>query len=220
MTINYIKWLIFATIFTGIVAYLMVYRPWEVSGWDNEQYVICHVPLGNEENPQTLYLSEEGAENHLENHELDYEGPCEEEYVTPYSTPYEYPTPGEYETPYSYPTPYSTPYVTPYATPVSVEQALTPAGPPLCVAEPVQHAPTINEVKRLSPDSVSVSWSTTDTNRFHVYYGFVGQSLIWNTLVNGQSTTLNDLPEDSPLDVKVCSIGQCGDELCGLIVDP
>ena len=37
---------------------------------------ICHVPEGNPDNPQTLTLSEQGAEAHLRNHPLDYAGPC------------------------------------------------------------------------------------------------------------------------------------------------
>jgi hypothetical protein len=39
-------------------------------------HVICHVPPGNPENPQTLSLSEAGALSHLANHDLDTNGPC------------------------------------------------------------------------------------------------------------------------------------------------
>jgi len=41
-----------------------------------ERVTICHVPPGNPDNPQTLDLPPRGAQNHLDNHELDYEGPC------------------------------------------------------------------------------------------------------------------------------------------------
>lgn len=42
-------------------------------------HTICHVPPGNPGNAQTLTLSEQGAQNHLQNHPLDYDGPCQPE---------------------------------------------------------------------------------------------------------------------------------------------
>ncbi len=47
-----------------------------VSEGSESQVTICHVPPGNDGNPQTLTLSAQGAANHLQNHEDDYEGPC------------------------------------------------------------------------------------------------------------------------------------------------
>ena len=57
-----------------------------------ENVYICHYD-GTSGNFQTLNISEQAAEEHLEQHELDYEGACEEASPTPTPTP----TPGEEE---------------------------------------------------------------------------------------------------------------------------
>lgn len=115
----------------------------------------------------------------------------------------------------------TSPTNTPMPTPVPPAATPEPKGPPpACQGSPVKYAPTITNVYRLSHNSVSVEWTTTDTESFVVYFGPVGSSLPWNTKVVGNDVVLNDLPSGQPIDVKVCSVGQCGDQLCSAVVDP
>jgi hypothetical protein len=94
----------------------------------------------------------------------------------------------------------------------------SPVGAPQCSDDGVKFAPIITSVSRVDRDTVKVEWSTTDTTNFMVHYGHVGQSLDWNTKVAGQSAELNLVP--FAIDVKVCSLSECGLEKCSVTVDP
>jgi len=50
----------------------MADRPGNTEG----KVVICHVPPGNPDNPQTIAVDPESAAEHLAEHELDSEGEC------------------------------------------------------------------------------------------------------------------------------------------------
>lgn len=49
----------------------------EDEGEEEDSITFCHVPNGNGQNPQTLTLSESGANGHLSAHDGDYLGPCQ-----------------------------------------------------------------------------------------------------------------------------------------------
>jgi hypothetical protein len=78
-------------------------------------------------------------------------------------------------------------------------------------------APVVINSKRLSPTSISFSWAPySGTNFFNVEYGVANGSWLYNTDVTGFSTTINDLPSNSPLWVRIagrsdCTIGNYGE---------
>lgn len=57
----------------SVLAPAMADRP----GNTEDKVVICHVPPGNPDNPQTIAVDPDDAEDHLANHE-DFLGPCEQ----------------------------------------------------------------------------------------------------------------------------------------------
>jgi len=109
------------------------------------------------------------------------------------------------------PTPKSTPV---FSSPSSPNEA------PGCTGAPVKYAPTILGIRRSSPTSVALEWTTTDSSTFVIYYGPMGSDLPWNVKIVGNETEIFNLPSNEPIDVKVCGIGICGDEKCSVVVDP
>ena len=78
-------------------------------------------------------------------------------------------------------------------------------------------APFILKSQRVSPTSISFSWGPySGTNFFNVQYGFENGNWLYNTNVTGFSTTINDLPPNRPIWVRVaarndCTIGNYGE---------
>jgi len=82
--------------------------------------------------------------------------------------------------------------------------------------DPSVVAPTVIESRRVSPTSIFISWAPySGLDTFNVQYGFTNTNLQFNTNVTGFSTTINDLPANQPIWVRVaprtdCTIGAYG----------
>jgi LPXTG-motif cell wall-anchored protein len=78
-------------------------------------------------------------------------------------------------------------------------------------------APIIIESRRIDADSVFISWGPySGINTFIVEYGTENGKWLYNTRVTGFSTTLNNLPANRPIWVRVtatdyCSMGVLGE---------
>ena len=44
---------------------------------NEDKVVICHIPPGNPDNPQTISISEDDVQEHIDKHG-DFRGPCED----------------------------------------------------------------------------------------------------------------------------------------------
>ena len=89
------------------------------------------------------------------------------------------------------------------------EQALAPAPirPPLPVGI---IAPNIIESRRVDADSIFVSWGPySGTDRFNLRYGPTNGNWLYNVDVTGFSTTINNLPANSPIWVQVAARNEC-----------
>ncbi|MEK7112876.1 MAG: hypothetical protein AAB875_06210 [Patescibacteria group bacterium] len=121
------------------------------------------------------------------------------------------------------PSPSPTPEPTPEPTPTS---QLTVAGPPICTGQPVTLAPLYdeNDWSRADSDTIRVTWDLNDPHAqsYGIYYGMSRDNLTWFQGFPGHDTTWAELNLVPPGHVwgKICSIGACGDEKCGPIVDP
>ncbi len=79
--------------------------------------------------------------------------------------------------------------------------------------------PMIIESKRIDQDSVYLTWGPySGTDTFNVEYGFENGKWLFNTDVTGFSVTINDLPSNQPIWVRVaarndCQIGVYGEPL-------
>lgn len=102
----------------------------------------------------------------------------------------------------------------------AASSALTPAGAPsspYCEDISEQIVPlSIIESRRIDADSIFLSWGPySGINTFNVRYGTVQGEWLYNTNVTGFSTTLNNLPANTPIWVEVaarsyCTIGDYG----------
>ncbi len=154
--------------------------------------------------------------------------------ATPTSTPTVTPSPTATATPSPTPTETGTPTPTesprPTETPVITPTPTNPpseAGAPVCSGEKVTVAPiySMDMFTRIDADSVMLNWKKNDPHAvaYGIHYGYVGQDLNWYTEVQGHetvSTPIHALPENTLIDVQICSIGKCGDKVCGPVVDP
>lgn len=76
--------------------------------------------------------------------------------------------------------------------------------------------PTIIESRRVDSDSVFISWGPySGANTFNVRYGTTNGNWLYNVNVTGFSTTINNLPANTPIWVEVaarnsCTIGDYG----------
>ncbi len=83
--------------------------------------------------------------------------------------------------------------------------------PPVVTTQPI-----IIESRRIDADSIFISWGPFQgTNTFIVQFGFVNGTFPFSTNVTGFSTTLNGIPANQPIFVRVaarnsCSIGNFG----------
>ena len=80
-----------------------------------------------------------------------------------------------------------------------------------CPALPSQVvAPLIIESRRVDSDSIFISWGPySGVNTFNVQYGTVNGSWLYNTNVIGFSTTINNLPANTPIWVRVAASNNC-----------
>ncbi|KKQ98284.1 MAG: hypothetical protein UV56_C0001G0012 [Candidatus Woesebacteria bacterium GW2011_GWC1_43_10b] len=94
-------------------------------------------------------------------------------------------------------------------------------GAPVCNAPAVTKAPLYSSanLSRIDSDSIKISWIVTDdrAQRYGIYYGTNSDKLSWYTEVKGHDTNeaiINLVPQGN-IFFKVCSIGECGDQVCG-----
>jgi len=98
--------------------------------------------------------------------------------------------------------------------PVDYTSAPNPPCPPIPVGIV---APNIIESRRVDTNSIFLSWGPySGTDRFIVRYGPTNGNWLYNTDVTGFSTTLGNLPSDTPFWVQVaarndCQIGEYGE---------
>lgn len=125
-------------------------------------------------------------------------------------------------------TPSATPTATPSATPTNppVEKTPDPASPPVCVGQPITKAPLYDEsnMSRVDTDTVRFSWESVDEHAqsFTLYYGMSPDNLNWNASTDGHSSrslNVHSVPQGTVW-VKICTVGACGDEMCGPVIDP
>lgn len=78
-------------------------------------------------------------------------------------------------------------------------------------------APIILESRRVDSDSIFISWGPyAGTNTFNIIYGTENGNWLYNTDVTGFSTTINGLPANQPIWVRIavrssCTIGNYGE---------
>ena len=106
-------------------------------------------------------------------------------------------------------------------TPTSTPRGLTEPSAPVCDAPAVTKAPLYSKanLSRIDKDSVKVTWVVTDghAQKYGIHYGVNPDKLSWYTEVSGHDTNqavINSVPEGA-IYFKVCSIGTCGDAVCG-----
>ncbi len=75
--------------YTGVATSTVTPTATETPG---NKSVICHIPEGNTENPQSLELAEPAAKKHLNEHSFDYIGVCRQATAVPTPTPTVAPT--------------------------------------------------------------------------------------------------------------------------------
>lgn len=96
--------------------------------------------------------------------------------------------------------------------------AFTVAGNSHNYCEPFESvAPIIIESKRVDADSVFISWGPYfGINTFIVEYGTENGKWLYNTNVTGFSTTLNALPKNTPIWVRVTATDYCSMGINGM----
>lgn len=125
------------------------------------------------------------------------------------------------------PTPTVTPTPTekPKPTPTEAPKKGPPGAEP-CIGEPVTVAPIYDwdSCKRTDPDTVVCNWEKNDPHamRYGIHFGMSEDNLPWFIEVEGHETTSVVLDHIPPghMWAKICSIGNCGDKVCGEAVDP
>jgi hypothetical protein len=82
--------------------------------------------------------------------------------------------------------------------------------PAVCTSTGVKARPVIIESKRISSDSIFISWGPDEGQRtFIIEYGTVNGTWAYNTKVTGFSTTLKLLPANRPIWVRVAATDGC-----------
>ena len=128
---------------------------------------------------------------------------CENTYPTPTVFPTDSPVPTDSPTasPSATPEDTSIPEAVVSPTPVDVAPGVAPSDSQCQVVL----TPTLLTFTRLSPTSVTVTWSHIDpVTQFVLFFGTTKSNLVWNTgVVNGYSYTLNNLPANASIWVGV-----------------
>ena len=105
-------------------------------------------------------------------------------------------------------TPTSTPTPTPTPTSTSTSSNSVDSYCPPIVNTVV--TPLIIESKRVDANSIFLKWGPySGTDQFNVQYGFENGQFLYNTNVTGFSTTINDLPLNQPIWVRVAARNEC-----------
>ena len=101
------------------------------------------------------------------------------------------------------------------------QRGLTQASAPVCTSEAVTVAPLYSKgnLSRIGADSIKITWIVTDghAQKYGIHYGNDPDKLAWYTEVYGHETNeavINSVPQGN-IYFKVCSIGTCGDAICG-----
>lgn len=149
---------------------------------------------------------------------------------SPSASPTEEPTPSATPSPSSTPEPSGTPQPSESPSPSETPAPQTSNGGGLAEApawvaptcSQIQFTPTVTSFNRLSPTSVQIGWTTVDSfvTNYMVWYGITDQANNWNVVVNGNSTTLNDLPANLSIWVRVAGTDQGCVGNFSQIVDP
>lgn len=110
------------------------------------------------------------------------------------------------------PTPTPTPTATP-TTASAVSLALSSAGNSSVYCEDLNEQvvpPSIIESRRVDADSILISWAPySGVNTFNVQYGTENGKWLHNTDVTGFSTTINNLPANLPIWVRIAARNNC-----------
>jgi len=127
------------------------------------------------------------------------------------------PTPTPTETPTPTPTPTAAPTPTPTPTPVnSLSGSSSTADTKVCPAIS-NIVPIIIGSRRLNAGSIFINWGPySGTDKFIVQYGLENGKWLYSTKITGFSTTLNALPFNQPIWVRIavtddCSVGAYGE---------
>lgn len=80
----------------------------------------------------------------------------------------------------------------------------------ICTSTGVKARPRILDTRRVSPDSMFISWGPDEgVGTFIVEYSTVNGTWSYNTKVSGFSTTIKSLPENRPIWVRVAATDGC-----------
>lgn len=99
---------------------------------------------------------------------------------------------------------------------LSNDTTSTPEIPSCPTISPQTVAPMVIESRRVDADSIFLSWGPySGVNTFNIQYGITNGDWLYNTNVTGFSTTLNSLPSNQPIWVRIaprndCTIGSYG----------
>ena len=106
----------------------------------------------------------------------------------------------------------------PASTSTSTSTSSTNSSPAAPYCPPLNYiAPIIIESRRIDADSIFISWGPySGINTFIVEYGLENGKWLYNTKVTGFSTTINALPLNQPIWVRItatdyCSVGTYGE---------
>lgn len=112
--------------------------------------------------------------------------------------------------PIASPTPTPTPSIPTNDTPSTTTTTTTTGGSTTCTAEPITTVPVVLEIRRVSPTSIFVSWGPyAGLNDFVIQYGFQDGNWQFSTNTSGFSTTINDLPANQSIWVRVAARNNC-----------
>jgi hypothetical protein len=137
--------------------------------------------------------------------------------AAPTSTPTPTPTPTPTSTLTPTPTPTPTPIPTSTSSVTNSASSSNSSGASCIASEITVVASVIIESRRIDADSIFISWGPySGTNTFNVEYGTENGKWLYNTDVTGFSTTINALPTNQPIWVRVaarnnCAIGSYGE---------
>lgn len=93
---------------------------------------------------------------------------------------------------------------------VSNSPGLPNTGGPSCESSGVTTIPEITESEWISPTSFKISWGPDGgLDDFIILYGFQNGNFQFSTKVSGFSTTINNLPPNQPILVKVAATDNC-----------
>ena len=145
--------------------------------------------------------------------------------LTPTSTPTSIPTSAPTSTPITTqtPTPTSTPIPGLTSTPIPTQTMVLGStsnsnieninGVEISYCPPLSNqivAPLIIESRKINPQSIFIKWGPySGVETFNVEYGFENGKWLYNTNVTGFFVTINDLPLNQPIWIRVAARNEC-----------